>query len=123
MRARARARARRAVGTGCAALRGARLPAHRARARAARRYARTPGCFTDAHVRAWRKVTDAVKANGGRMMLQIMHAGRITHPLNQHGASICVAPSAIRAAGQMWTDAKGMQDFPCLLYTSPSPRD
>lgn len=57
------------------------------------------------------------------MVLQIMHAGRITHPLNQHGVSISVAPSAVRAQGQMYTDQKGMLPFtaPHALSTAEVP--
>lgn len=45
-------------------------------------YPNIPGLYTDAHVRGWRKVTDAVKARGGRMFVQIQHAGRAGHPDN-----------------------------------------
>lgn len=75
-------------------------------------YARTPAIETDEQVRAWRRITDAVHAKGGRMFMQIMHVGRIGSPLNRYTDKPVVAPSAIRAAGQMWTDSAGLQDFP-----------
>ena len=73
-------------------------------------YCRTPGIYTDAQVAGWRKITDAVHAKGGRMFLQLWHVGRVSHPLNNGGVR-AVAPSAIQAAGQMFTVEEGMQDF------------
>lgn len=72
---------------------------------------------------AWQAVTSSVKAQGGSIVLQIMHAGRITHPLNQHGVSISVAPSAIRAQGEMYTDQRGLLPFttPHALSTAEVP--
>ncbi len=74
-------------------------------------YCRQPGIATAEQVAAWRKVTDAVHARGGRIVLQIMHAGRIgSHHIK--GKSVdTVAPSAIRAAGEVFTDSAGMQPF------------
>ena len=72
-------------------------------------YAPTPGLVTSAHVAGWRQVTDAVHAEGGLMVAQLMHCGRIAHAANKHGRT--VAPSALRAAGEMYTDVHGMQPF------------
>lgn len=66
-------------------------------------YVRTPGIETDAQVAAWRKITEAVHAQGGRIFLQIMHVGRISHPLHLPGAALPVAPSAVQPAGQSYT--------------------
>jgi N-ethylmaleimide reductase len=74
-------------------------------------YPRTPGIYSPAQIDAWRKVTDAVHARGGRIFLQLMHVGRIAHSANRTIQGQPVAPSAIRAAGEMWTDAMGMQPF------------
>jgi N-ethylmaleimide reductase len=41
-----------------------------------------------------------------------MHTGRISHQLNMAQDAAIIAPSAVKAAGQMWTDAKGLQDYP-----------
>ena len=83
-------------------------------------YARTPGIYNDAQIAAWRVVTDAVHALGGKIFVQLMHVGRIAHSANRTIPDAPVAPSAIRAAGQMWTDAQGMQpnDMPRALETS-----
>src|SRR5882672_1719272 len=80
-------------------------------------YARTPGIYSPAQIAAWRKVTDAVHARGGRIFLQIMHVGRIAHSANRTIPAPPVAPSAIRADGQMRVDSLGMQpnDVPRAL--------
>lgn len=74
-------------------------------------YARTPGIYTEPQIAAWRVITDAVHARGGRIFLQLMHVGRISHSANRTIPDPPVAPSAIRAAGEMWTDSQGMQPF------------
>jgi N-ethylmaleimide reductase len=75
-------------------------------------YARIPGIFSDAQVAGWKKVTDTVHARGGRIFLQLMHTGRIGHPLNLPAGAKVLAPSAVAAAGQMFTDAEGMKPHP-----------
>ncbi len=75
-------------------------------------YARIPGCFSKEQVEAWKKVTSVVHKKGGHIFLQLMHTGRISHSLNLPVGAQIIAPSAVKAAGQMWTDAKQMQDFP-----------
>jgi len=74
-------------------------------------YCRTPGMHTDAQVAGWRKVTDAVHAAGSRIVLQLMHCGRIASRLNKEAGAETIAPSAIRAAGAMFTDAAGLVEF------------
>jgi N-ethylmaleimide reductase len=75
-------------------------------------YCRTPGIHTPEQIAAWKRVTDAVHARGARMFMQFMHCGRIAHPLNRQIADPPVAPSAVKPAGQMWTDQQQLQDFP-----------
>ncbi|MFM9910129.1 MAG: alkene reductase [Chitinophagaceae bacterium] len=75
-------------------------------------YARIPGIFSKQQVEGWKKVTNAAHGNGGRIFIQLMHCGRISHPLNMAEGTEILAPSAIKAAGQMWTDAKQLQDYP-----------
>jgi N-ethylmaleimide reductase len=86
-------------------------------------YARTPTAETPEQMAAWKKITDAVRAKGGRMFMQFMHVGRIGHSANRYIAEPCVAPSAVCAAGQMWTDSLQMQDLqmPRALETSEIP--
>lgn len=73
-------------------------------------YVRTPGLVTQEQLDAWRKVTDAVHDKGGRIFMQIMHCGRISHPSMLPNNAQPLAPSAIKAAGQTWTN-EGLQDF------------
>lgn len=65
-------------------------------------YANTPGIETAEQVALWKQITDAVHAEGGRIVLQIAHGGRISHTTLLGGATP-VAPSAIRPAGETWT--------------------
>ncbi len=72
-------------------------------------YPNTPGLHTDAQQAAWKRVTDAVHARGGRIAVQLWHVGRISHPVMIGKTPI--APSAIKPAGQLFT-TDGMKDFP-----------
>lgn len=73
-------------------------------------YPRIPGLFSAAQVDAWKPVTAAAKAKGARFVVQLMHTGRIAHAANLPAGAIALAPSAVRAAGQVWTDSAGLQD-------------
>jgi N-ethylmaleimide reductase len=75
-------------------------------------YARIPGLFDAAQARAWRRVTDAVHAAGSRMFVQLMHTGRVGHPLNLPAGARLLGPSAVALEGTMWTDAQGPQPHP-----------
>ena len=75
-------------------------------------YARIPGIFSTPQVEGWKKITSAVHSAGGKMMVQLMHTGRISHSLNMSEGATIMAPSAVRPSGQMWTDKKQMQNFP-----------
>lgn len=65
----------------------------------------TPGLHSPEQVTAWRRVTDAVHARGGTIFVQLMHAGRIGDPDLLPGELIPVAPSAVRAHGDIYTHA------------------
>lgn len=82
-------------------------------------YPRTPGIHTDAQKAGWKRVLDAVHGAGGRMVLQLWHVGRIAAHANRGEAADIVAPSAIRAPGEMYTDQHGMvpHDAPRALET------
>jgi len=75
-------------------------------------YARIPGCFSKDQVEGWKKVTSAVHKKGGKIFIQLMHSGRISHSLNLPEGAQIIAPSAVGASGQMWTDSMQLQDFP-----------
>ncbi|MBA2811180.1 alkene reductase [Streptomyces sp. KM273126] len=71
-------------------------------------YPDTPGIHSAEQVAAWRKVTDGVHAEGGKIFLQLMHTGRVGHP-SLMGLTP-VGPSTVKAAGQVYTQ-DGPQDF------------
>ncbi|MGX1808981.1 alkene reductase [Nocardia sp. NPDC055321] len=66
-------------------------------------FAGIPGIYTDAHIAGWRRVTDAVHAEGGRIFLQLQHGGRIGHPDNTGHTPL--APSATTLPGTVHTAA------------------
>jgi N-ethylmaleimide reductase len=73
-------------------------------------YPALPGIYTDAQIAGWKKVTDAVHAQGGKIVIQLWHVGRISHPSLLPNQSQPVAPSAIKPAGQAFT-YQGLQDY------------
>lgn len=75
-------------------------------------YARIPGVYSKEQVEGWKKITKAVHDKGGKIVIQLMHTGRISHQANMPEGSKIVAPSAVKPAGEMWTDSAQMQDFP-----------
>jgi N-ethylmaleimide reductase len=70
----------------------------------ARGYAFTPGIYMDEHIVAWRRVTEAVHSAGGRIVLQLWHAGRFSHTSLQENGGSPVAPSAIQANGEIFIE-------------------
>ncbi len=76
----------------------------------AKGYPRTPGIYTDAQIKSWRKITDAVHADGGKIFMQIFHTGRIALPDFLPENQKPVAPSPVKAKGQNYTD-EGMKEF------------
>ncbi|ANW20803.1 alkene reductase [Streptomyces clavuligerus] len=73
-------------------------------------YPHTPGLHSAEQIAAWRTVTDAVHERGGRIFAQLMHTGRTGHPSLFPDGRASVAPSAVTAAGQLYT-GEGMKDF------------
>ncbi|MGB1303914.1 alkene reductase [Pseudoalteromonas marina] len=62
-------------------------------------YPTTPGLFTREQIQGWKKVTDAVHANGGKMFAQLWHVGRVAHPHFFDGEVL--APSAVGVEGSV----------------------
>ena len=85
-------------------------------------YVSTPGIHSAEQVAGWKCVTDAVHACGGRMVLQLWHVGRISHPSFQPEGALPVAPSAIRPNARAFT-ANGFEPIPTprALETSEIP--
>ncbi len=75
-------------------------------------YPRIPGIFSPAQAEGWKLVTEAVHAEGAKIFIQFMHCGRIAHALNLPAGARILAPSAVAAAGEMYTDAEGMKPQP-----------
>jgi N-ethylmaleimide reductase len=73
-------------------------------------YPRIPGIFSRTQVVGWKDITAAVHAGDSKIFLQLMHTGRIGHQDNLPAGIRLVGASSIRAAGQIFTDTKGLQD-------------
>ncbi|HEY9210773.1 MAG TPA: alkene reductase [Methylotenera sp.] len=73
-------------------------------------YPLLPGIYTDAQVAGWKKITDAVHGKGGKIVIQLWHVGRISHPSLLPNNALPVAPSAIKPAGQAFT-YQGLVDY------------
>lgn len=73
-------------------------------------YPRIPGCFSRAQVEGWRLIADAVHPAGTKIFMQLMHTGRIGHVDNLPKGFQLVGASDLKAAGQIFTDTKGLQD-------------
>lgn len=72
-------------------------------------YARIPGLFNEAHVRGWKSVVDAIHAQGGKVFVQLMHTGRVSHIANLPAGAEVLGPMADVCPGEMFTDSQGMQ--------------
>ncbi|MGB4398896.1 MAG: alkene reductase, partial [Daejeonella sp.] len=75
-------------------------------------YSNIPGIFNNQQVEGWKKITEGVHEKGGKIFIQFMHTGRVGHQLNLPDRAEILAPSAIAAAGQIYTVKEGMKDHP-----------
>lgn len=76
-------------------------------------YPRIPGIYNEEQIKAWKVVADAVHVNGGKIFMQLMHTGRISHPENMADNATILAPSAITPKSvKMYVDGKGDLDVP-----------
>ncbi|MEO1761875.1 MAG: alkene reductase [Cyanobacteria bacterium J06629_18] len=88
----------------------------------ARGYARSPGIHSQKQIDGWKLVTQAVHAAGGRIFLQLWHAGRTSHPALQPNGALPVAPSPIAAEGHAYTpDGRPDMVTPRALETDEIP--
>ena len=74
-------------------------------------YSNVPGLYTPEAVAAWKKVTEAVHAQGGKIVVQLWHVGRISHVSLQPGGQAPVAPSAIAAKAKTVLIKQGTPEF------------
>lgn len=86
-------------------------------------YPATPGIHSQEQIAGWRKITDAVHAEGGHIFIQLWHVGRISHPSMQPNGELPVAPSALKPEGEAFT-YEGLQAFvePRALAQDEIPR-
>lgn len=75
-------------------------------------YARIPGIYNEAQIKGWKNVTNRIHEEGGKVFLQLMHTGRVSHADNMEEDSEVLAPSAIALNGEMYTDQNGLQPYP-----------
>lgn len=75
-------------------------------------YPRIPGAWSAEQVVGWRRIAEAVHAGGAKLFMQLMHCGRISHPLNLPPGGRVLGPSVVAADVEMYTDQKGMQPLP-----------
>lgn len=75
-------------------------------------YARIPGVFSPAQMDGWRGIAASVHQGGAKIFVQLMHTGRVSHPLNMPAGARVLAPSAVAAAGEMYTDTDGKKQQP-----------
>ncbi|MDY0221669.1 MAG: alkene reductase [Desulfobacterium sp.] len=71
-------------------------------------YINTPGIYSDEQVEAWKKVTRAVHARGGKMFIQLWHVGRMSHP-DFHDGELPLSASAMNPESQSYTP-QGFKD-------------
>ncbi len=85
-------------------------------------YLDTPGIHSKEQIAAWRKVTDAVHAEGGKIAVQLWHVGRISHTVFQPQGRAPVSSTSRAAKGKTFT-AEGFLDVsaPRALATSELP--
>ena len=72
-------------------------------------YARIPGLFNAEQAAGWKRITDAVHAQGAKIFVQLMHTGRVAHQANLPAGAKVVGPTAAPLAGEIFTDTQGMQ--------------
>jgi N-ethylmaleimide reductase len=75
-------------------------------------YPRIPGIFNQEQIDGWKKVTDAVHRKNGKIFVQLMHTGRVSHIDNMPEGTKIIAPSPVKLEGEMYTDKNGMQAYP-----------
>ena len=74
-------------------------------------YARIPGLFNPTQVAGWKQVTDAVHARGGRIVVQLMHTGRVSHVDNLPAGAEVLSPTSETLPGEVHTDRHGMRPY------------
>ena len=74
-------------------------------------YPRIPGIHSPEQTEGWKLIAQAVHDRGGRIFIQLMHAGRVGNVLNLPPGAELLAPSAVIMSGNIWTDSQGEQPY------------
>jgi len=74
-------------------------------------YPRIPGLYNQSQVKGWQLVTNAVHERGGKIFVQLMHTGRVTHVANLPAGAEVVGPGAAVCPGEIFTDAEGLRPY------------
>ena len=74
-------------------------------------YPGTPGIYSEDQMKAWQKITAAVHAKNGKIVMQLWHVGRISHSSLHPEDGLPVAPSAIAPTGQVYTASWQLADY------------
>ncbi|MEH6680597.1 MAG: alkene reductase [Sediminicola sp.] len=70
----------------------------------------TPGIYTNEQIEAWKKVTKSVHENGGIIIAQLWHTGRVGHSIDRNG-KLPLAPSALPIRGMQHFTSQGMKEY------------
>ena len=82
-------------------------------------YSDVPGLYDTAQLDGWRRVTDAVHAQGGRIVCQLWHVGRVSHVSLQPDGAAPVAPSAIAAQAKTYVINHALKQGSFLPTSAP----
>jgi N-ethylmaleimide reductase len=72
-------------------------------------YPRIPGLYNEIQADAWKASTDAVHSRNGKIFVQLMHTGRVTHVANLPAGAEVIGPDTTVCPGEMYTDSLGLQ--------------
>jgi N-ethylmaleimide reductase len=75
-------------------------------------YPRIPGVFSDAQTRGWKKIAEEVHKGGAKIFMQLMHTGRVSHPLNMAKDAKVLSTTTAVVEGEMYTDQEGLKSYP-----------
>src|SRR5258706_4113412 len=76
-------------------------------------YPRIPGIFNSEQIKGWKKITKAVHDKGGKIVIQLMHTGRVAHPDNLPQGAEVIAPSAVKLeTTKVCTQQNGLHEVP-----------
>lgn len=74
-------------------------------------YPRIPGLYNQAQVNGWKLVTNAIHERGGKVFVQLMHTGRVTHVANLPAGAEVVGPGTAVCPGEIFTDSEGLRPY------------